>query len=126
LPHAPQSDKSLEVSTHELPHSVSPTAHADWHEPLEHVSPALQTWPHEPQLLPSLPVFVQAPLQDDCPAVQETGGGAVHNPLWQVLPLGHWELSVHVCPTTWPAQLIKTKSVNATARNRPGPMALVI
>jgi hypothetical protein len=123
LPHAPQFDASLDVATHELPHSVSPTAQAAWQEPLEHVRPALQTWPHEPQLSSSVPVLLQAPWQDDCPAGHETGAGALHTPLWQVVPLGHCEVSVHVCATTWPAQLTTTTSMSATAENRPGPIS---
>lgn len=100
LPQPPQFDASLDVSTHDFPHSVSPTAHAAWHDPLEHVRPAVQTWPHEPQFSPSLPVLVQLPLQTDCPAEQVGGGGGPQVPFWQVLPLGHWELWVHVCATT--------------------------
>jgi hypothetical protein len=50
VPHVPQFEGSVVVSTHVPPHPVFPGAQ---HKPLLHVAPAVQTVPHAPQLLES-------------------------------------------------------------------------
>ena len=61
VPHAPQFAASFDVSTHDEPHCVRPSAQADWHEPSEQVSPALHACAHEPQFFGSLVASTQWP-----------------------------------------------------------------
>ena len=82
--HAPQLAESLDVSTHDDPHLVSPTAQAVWHVPLEHTRPASQVWPQEPQLFPSLSASTHWVPQAVWPAGQAAAGGRPHEPCWHV------------------------------------------
>ena len=84
MPQAPQLDESLEVSTQDEPHWASPTAHADWQAPLEQTRPALQAWPHEPQLPGSPSSSTHWLPQAVCPAGHVTAGGKPQEPCWQV------------------------------------------
>lgn len=85
FPQAPQFVLSLDVATHDVPHDVRPTAHADWQDPFAQTRPAPHACPHEPQFCGSLVESTQAPLHDVCEAAHGVDeGGTPHSPLMQV------------------------------------------
>jgi hypothetical protein len=84
---APQLLGSVCSFTHVVPHNVCPGGHgARFMQELarQKETPGWQTKPQAPQLLLSLCVFVQAPLQSTWPPVQPVGQA----PLVQAWPLG--------------------------------------
>ena len=82
MPHAPQLEKFVVVSTQAPLHNAWPLGHWHW-LPLQ-VWPAGQALPHAPQLATSLVRLTQLPLHAVCPPAQLRA----QLPLEQTLPLG--------------------------------------
>jgi hypothetical protein len=77
VPQAPQFIGSLVVSTHAVPHILSPCPHVVWQMPFAQASPASHACPQPPQLVGLDERSVHVPLHAVCPAGHVmVGGGA--------------------------------------------------